>query len=76
MGEFGLIGSMLLVLSILFISIKNKSFNFKNIILFYLLFFILTFDFSFHIPIIQLLFILLLSINYNKSYILNRKNNK
>ena len=43
---------------------------------FYLLFFILTFDFSFHIPIIQLLFILLLSMNYNKSYILSRKNNK
>ena len=72
MGEFGLIGSILLVLSVLFISVKNQIFNFKNIILFYLLFFILTFDFSFHIPIIQLLFILLLSMNYNKSYILSR----
>ena len=72
MGEFGLIGSILLVLSVLFISVKNQIFNFKNIILFYLLFFILTFDFSFHIPIIQLLFILLLSMNCNKSYILSR----
>ena len=66
-GEFGLIGSILLFLSVLFISIKNHIFNFKNIILFYLLFFILTFDFSFHIPLIQLLFILLLSVNYKRN---------
>jgi hypothetical protein len=67
MGEFGLISSILLLLSILFIFIKNHIFNFKNIILFYLLFFILTFDFSFHIPLIQLLFILLLSVNYKRN---------
>ena len=76
MGEFGLIGSILLVLSILFIFIKNQIFNFKNIILFYLLFFILTFDFSFHIPLIQLLFILLLSVNYKRNSNVKYKFNK
>jgi hypothetical protein len=76
MGEFGLIGSILLVLSILFISIKNQIFNFKNIILFYLLFFILTFDFSFHTPLIQNLFILLLSVNYKRNNDVKYKFNK
>jgi O-antigen ligase len=71
LGEFGLIGSTLVILTVLFIFTKNYNFCFKNILLFYLLFFILIFDFSLHIPIIQLLFILLLSVNYNKSYILS-----
>ena len=68
MGEFrSNCFNLYFVLSILFIFIKNHIFNFKNIILFYLLFFILTFDFSFHIPLIQLLFILLLSVNYKRN---------
>ena len=75
-GEFGLIGFTLILLSLLFSCIKKNFFSFKNILLLYLLLFILIFDFSFHIPLIQLLFILLLSMNYNKSYILSRKNNE
>jgi O-antigen ligase len=65
-GEFGLIGFILILLSILF-SCKKKFFiSFKNFLLLYLLLFILIFDFSLHIPIIQLLFVLLISINYKK----------
>jgi hypothetical protein len=67
LGEFGLIGSTLVIFSVLFILIKNYNFCFKNILLFYLLFFILIFDFSFHFPLIQLLFILLLSISFEKN---------
>jgi hypothetical protein len=66
-GEFGIIGSTLIFLSILFIHIKNSIFSYKNFILYYLLIFILIFDFSFSIPVIQFLFILLLSVKYRKS---------
>ena len=46
---------------------KKYFFSFKNFLLLYLLLFILIFDFSLHIPIIQLLFVLLISINFKKS---------
>ena len=71
MGEFGLIGSILLVLSILFIFIKNKFLILKILYYFTYYFLSLTFDFSFHIPLIQLLFILLLSINYKRNSMLS-----
>ena len=65
-GEFGIIGSILIFLSFL-IACANKNFlSFENFLLSYLLIFILIFDFSFHIPIIQVLFILLLSVNFKK----------
>ena len=66
-GEFGIFGSILICLCVLFFHIKNKLFSFKNFVLYYLLIIILIFDFSFHIPIIQFMFLLLLSINYTKS---------
>ena len=66
-GEFGLIGSTLILLSIIISCFNRDFFAFKNFLLFYLLIFILFFDFSFHIPIIQFLFILLLSISYKRS---------
>ena len=66
-GEFGLIGSILISLSLLLPSINKNFLSFKNFLLSYLLIFILIFDFSFHIPIIQLLFVLLLSISYERS---------
>ncbi|MDC1280426.1 hypothetical protein N8Z07_03850 [Pelagibacteraceae bacterium] len=66
-GEFGLIGFTLILLIFLTLCIKKKFFSFKNFLLCYLLTFILIFDFSFHIPIIQFLFILLLSISYDRS---------
>ena len=67
MGEFGIVGSILISLSILSSCLNRNFLSFKNFMLGYLLIFILIFDFSFHIPIIQLLFILLLSINYKRS---------
>jgi putative inorganic carbon (HCO3(-)) transporter len=66
-GEFGLIGSILIFLSFSFACASKKFFLFKNLLLCYLLILILIFDFSFHVPIIQFLFILLLSINYKQS---------
>ena len=67
MGEFGIIGSILISLSLLVACASKSFFSFKNSLLCYLLIFILIFDFSFHIPIIQLLFVLLLSISYELS---------
>ena len=66
-GEFGIIGSILISLSLLVACASKSFFSFKNSLLCYLLIFIIIFDFSFHIPIIQLLFVLLLSISYERS---------
>jgi hypothetical protein len=66
-GEFGLIGFTLIASSLFFSSTNKNFFSFKNFLLCYLLILILIFDFSFHIPIIQFLFILLLGINYERS---------
>jgi len=66
-GELGLVGFTLIFLCLLFSLANKKFFSFKNFLLFYFLIFILFFDFSFHIPIIQFLFVLLISINYKKS---------
>ena len=62
-GEFGFVGTFLLLIPIFKIFKKIK---FKIIKNFYLIIFIilnLGFDFSLHIPIIQIIIILLLSIN-------------
>ena len=67
LGEFGLVGFTLITLSFLFSCANKNYFSFKNFLLCYLLIFILIFDFSFHIPIIQLLFVLLLSISFERS---------
>ena len=66
-GEFGLIGSTLIILSIVFSYNKKHFFTLKNFLLLYLLSFILIFDFSFHYPLMQFIFILLLSVNYKKN---------
>ena len=66
-GEFGIIGSTLIILSFIFAYNKRYFFSLNNILLFYLLFFILCFDFSVHYPLIQFLFILLVSINYKNN---------
>ena len=66
-GEFGLIGSTFIFLSLLFTCANKDFLSFKNFLLCYLLIVILIFDFSFHIPIIQFLFILLLSVSYKRS---------
>ena len=72
-GEFGLIGFTLVLLSLLFLFTKKKFFSFKNFLLCYLLIFILIFDFSLHIPVIQLLFVLLISVSNERSNNLKHK---
>jgi O-antigen ligase len=65
-GEFGIFG-ILIISYCLFYCFKKITFtNNKNIFLIFFLVFILLFDFSFHIFIIQLIFIILLSIDLKK----------
>ena len=66
-GEFGIIGFLLFVLSFLKFFTLKKSYNLINLILFSFLFVILLFDFSLHIPIIQILFIIFFSITSNRT---------
>ena len=73
-GEFGLIGSSLIFLSIAISFIKNKLFYFKNLLLFYFLIIVLLFDFSLHIPIIQFLLVFLLSINFGNNKVIQKEN--
>ena len=65
-GEFGLIGFALIILSLKSFCTNKKNFLFKNFLLLYLLIFILVFDFSLHIPVVQLLFVILFSINFER----------
>ena len=61
-GEFGLIGLLLLFLSILSFFLKIN-YNIKNNLLIFYLIIILLFDFSLHIPFIQFLFVIFLIMN-------------
>ncbi len=70
LGEFGLVGFGIIGISIYFVFFKNKLLYFKNLLLLYFMCLILLFDFSLHVPIIQLTFLILLSVNLtnNKNY--------
>ena len=61
-GEFGIIGLLLLFLSILSFFLKIN-YNIKNNLLIFYLIIILLFDFSLHIPFIQFLFVIFLIMN-------------
>ena len=61
-GEFGLIGFALFILSIFSFIIKT-SYDLKNNLLLFYLIIILLFDFSLHIPFIQFLFVIFLTFN-------------
>ena len=66
-GEFGIIASILITY-ILFYSLKKINFrNVKKIYLFFFSIVILFFDFSFHIPLIQILFIIITGVENKKS---------
>jgi len=67
LGEFGLIGFLLLLLSISKFFFAKKNYSFLNILILSFLIIILSFDFSLHIPIIQILFIIFSVLN-KKSY--------
>ena len=66
-GEFGLIGSILILASVFKYFLHIKIFNHINSILILYLFTILSFDFSLHVPLIQILFIIFFVLNNNKS---------
>ena len=57
-GELGLVGSTLILISIVKIFNFKKKINFNRILLLTFLFLLIIFDFSAHIPIVQLLFVI------------------
>ena len=65
-GELGLFGSILIILSIFKFFAHIKILNNINFILILYLFTILSFDFSLHVPLVQILFIIFFLLN-NKS---------
>lgn len=70
-GEYGLFGSILLLTSLVSFLFDKQSYTFVNITLFFFIIFILIFDLSMHVPIIQILFIIFLLFNkknFIKSY--------
>ena len=62
-GEFGIFGFLLFFFSILKFLKMFKDYNLKSCLLFFYLFIILFFDFSLHIPLIQILFIIFFTLN-------------
>ena len=66
-GEFGLIGFLLLFLSVVKFFFDIKNYSFLNILIFTFSIIILFFDFSLHIPIIQILLLIFFILN-KKSY--------
>jgi len=67
-GEFGLVGTLLLLIPIFKIFKKTKLKSIKNFYLIIFIILILAFDFSLHIPIIQIIVILLFSINTRRLF--------
>ena len=68
-GEFGLVGSFLILVVILIFFLKKEFISFVNILLTSYLIIILFFDFSFHIPLIQLLFINFFLLNKKSAHL-------
>ena len=65
-GEFGLIGTIFFFISILSFIINRNSYTFINIIIMIYIMIILFFDFSMHIPLVQILIIIFLTLNKKK----------
>ena len=66
-GEFGLIGFTLITFSLINFVINKKFYSFINLIILIYLIVLLAFDFSLHVPFIQVLFIIFLSLNKKNS---------
>ena len=60
LGEFGLIGFLLLLSSFFKFYFDKQSYSFVNILLIFYLIIILVFDFTLHIPVVQILFVIFL----------------
>jgi len=65
-GEFGLVGFILIFFSIMNFFINKNSYSFINMIIMSYTLIILFFDFSMHIPIIQIMLIIFLTLNKEK----------
>ena len=63
LGEFGLIGFFLLLSSFFKFYLDKQSYSFVNILLIFYLIIILTFDFTLHIPVVQILFVIFFILN-------------
>ena len=63
MGEFGLIGIILFFISLLSFFINRNSYSLINIVIMSYMIILLFFDFSLHIPLIQILFIIFFILN-------------
>ena len=63
-GEFGLIGFILVILSLIKFFLDKQSYSLISFLMINFSIIILFFDFSLHIPIIQILFIMFLSLNH------------
>ena len=66
LGEFGLLGFVLFILSFSKIFIKKSNYNFKFNLLLIIGTMIVLFDFSLHIPLIQILYVILIMFSINK----------
>lgn len=64
LGEFGIIGFLILNLSIFQIFLKKKNYNFNFVLFLILALIILLFDFSLHVPLNQILFLTLFYLNF------------
>lgn len=62
-GEFGLVGYILFICSFISYFFKSNNYNMINLILICFLIVICLFDFSLHIPIIQIMFVIFFSVN-------------
>ena len=62
-GEFGVLGFIFFILSFFKIFLLRKNYNVKFIILLIIGLTIILFDFSLHIPLVQILFIILIMLN-------------
>ncbi len=62
-GEFGLIGCLIIIFSFIKFFLNKQNYSFVNVLLITYLIIILSFDFSLHIPIIQILFVIFFMLN-------------
>jgi len=65
-GEFGLVGSIFIFFSITIFFMNKNSYSFINTIIISYVIIILFFDFSMHIPVIQIMLIIFLNLNKKK----------
>ena len=66
LGEFGILGFVLFILSFSKILVKKSNYNFKFNLLLIIGTIIILFDFSLHIPLIQILYVILIMFSMNK----------